>query len=691
MILACLVSCTAAKDDYTVMEINESEFEDFYADYLNQSIYDAQSNSGPSDPKTLENNFPKTSYSDWNQGTCGNCWVWGSTAAVAQSYYKFSGISTPLSIQFFDSNYFNGNIGQAKPHAWACTGGDVVEFAEVYNNGLNQSYDGQPFVIPWSNVNASYGDITAAYNKDNETLVPKEWITVTPNMGFYWINPERILSNQSDRDVSITNITESLLDGKVITYTLYWSNRTNFNSFEHMWDYEPDTLYDPTYMDGEIYDLAQGASGHTMVLVGYNKSDPDPDGWYWIVQNSWGTSENRSEGKFKLKMNISYNASLYTNSSKTGLQDLQYFTMMNVSWKTDPVLSGITPSSGETGSSVYIPNLSGTGFQDRADVALMKNGSNDIVASNVTVVSGETITCDFDLVNASPGSWDVIVTNTDNRSATLENGFRVTAPVPVSGGGEGDGQVTSCSVTSPGALAGGTMTFSVNQPLSGNSPDMLVSVQVTPSRVLGSTDLLVSGGGAVDTSGLNDRTIVGIVSLELAGVNPSAVSGAAITFTVTGQRLSENGLKPEDIVLMRNHNGAWSELPTTFDHEENGIYYFAATTPGFSYFAITGRTNATDRNTTDILSHVPVQNGTPSVTAVPEVTRAPATAATSVPAATKTTQVPVADEGTHPVEGIPVVTVVIAVIGIVVAAAAGILVRRWWIRRQNPALFRKYD
>ncbi|MDD1701854.1 MAG: hypothetical protein LUQ31_02590, partial [Methanoregula sp.] len=109
--------------------------------YNNAEIYDSYLNAAaPNFPDYVDNEFPKTSYADWDQGRCGDCWVWSCTAAVAQSYRLYSGNDIPLSVQFFNSNYFAGNIGQVLPHDWACTSGTPTEFVNSYNAGLNQSY-----------------------------------------------------------------------------------------------------------------------------------------------------------------------------------------------------------------------------------------------------------------------------------------------------------------------------------------------------------------------------------------------------------------------------------------------------------------------------------------------------------------------------------------------------------------------
>ena len=61
---------------------------------------------------------------------------------------------------------------------------------------------------------------------------------------------------------------------------------------------------------------------------------------------------------------------------------------------------------------------------------------------------------------------------------------------------------------------------------------------------------------------------------------------------------------------------------------------------------------------------------------------------TTKPVTTVTTVVPASPE---PSPGFPVVLVVVGVAGVIVLIAGIVLIRRWLIRRQNPALFRKYD
>jgi len=68
---------------------------------------------------------------------------------------------------------------------------------------------------------------------------------------------------------------------------------------------------------------------------------------------------------------------------------------------------------------------------------------------------------------------------------------------------------------------------------------------------------------------------------------PETVAGATVSFTADADAL---GVAPEDVAMFRLVDGEWTELDTT--REGDGAY--AAETPGFSYFAVSGTDDAGD-------------------------------------------------------------------------------------------------
>ncbi|MBU4174241.1 MAG: hypothetical protein KKB90_01075 [Actinobacteria bacterium] len=92
-----------------------------------------------------------------------------------------------------------------------------------------------------------------------------------------------------------------------------------------------------------------------------------------------------------------------------------------------PTVESISPSKGSNSDPVEITNLAGKNFRNGAAVKLKKNGQEDINATNVNVVSSQKITCDFNLKGQTPGSYNVEVKNTDNKSGMKENGFQIYA------------------------------------------------------------------------------------------------------------------------------------------------------------------------------------------------------------------------------------------------------------------------
>jgi len=291
-----------------------------------------------------------------------------------------------------------------------------------------------------------------------------------------------------------------------------------------------------------------------------------------------------------------------------------------------------------------------------------------------------------------------------NISATVD-GQTVFVPVTVTSSGSGadtsgdTGRGTSFVATAPGTTAGGTMTFAVSEPLNAGGTGYsyaITTVSFVPAQFLGATDLIVTDAGS--TSHAPDgRSVAGVVVIEPVAVNPSAISSGTITFAVSGTWLSAHGLTPADVVLMRYHDGTWAELPTMYQYTSGNAYYFSATTPGFSYFAIASRNSTAAANTTATVPSPAAEITTAGSTQAPPAPVTPGAVKTTslqvsssvAPATTAAPAVPGANAGGS--GGFPVTTVALIGAGIAVLIGAGWYIHRWWIRRQNPALFRKYD
>ena len=84
-----------------------------------------------------------------------------------------------------------------------------------------------------------------------------------------------------------------------------------------------------------------------------------------------------------------------------------------------PTVTGIAPSTGVAGISVFVTNLAGTNFiVGSTPTVQLKNGLSTITATGVTVVNSNSITCKIPLPTTSAGIWDVVVTNPDLQSGT---------------------------------------------------------------------------------------------------------------------------------------------------------------------------------------------------------------------------------------------------------------------------------
>ena len=70
------------------------------------------------------------------------------------------------------------------------------------------------------------------------------------------------------------------------------------------------------------------------------------------------------------------------------------------------------------------------------------------------------------------------------------------------------------------------------------------------------------------------------------------IENATVSFKVEKSWIQDKKIDKSSIILNRYSDKAWNQLPTSLLSEDDKYLYFTAQTPGFSPFAITGKSTA---------------------------------------------------------------------------------------------------
>jgi hypothetical protein len=282
----------------------------------------------------------------------------------------------------------------------------------------------------------------------------------------------------------------------------------------------------------------------------------------------------------------------------------------------------------------------------------------------------------------SPGIYQVTlqVFNQDGYNSTRKAGY-ITVFLTDDGGSDSGGDIPSPLTPTPTTtLIGKTITEMVN--VGGGSA--VSRAEVTGTNL--GKNLVVAAfprNNLPSGIALTQTTVYQYISIVSSTI-PGVVDQATLEFSVPQAWLTEHGFTEGDVVMMHYDNGKWVKLDTWYVSQNSGNVFYRSTTPGFSYFAIVYQKDGTDMGAV-----------TPDATTSPPpvtVLKAPVQEAPSPVEITreKTPAIPTAP-ATKPSGGIPMTTIIIGMTGSIATIIGTVLLRHWWIRKQNPTLFRKND
>ena len=414
-----------------------------------------------------------------NQGGCGSCWAFATTAALESAVLRAEntpGVDLNLSEQVLVS------CGSSGGHdAGSCAGG-VIQYASNYIRDTGLPLES---CYPYTGTDGSCGSACGTYNTATYTIT--SWA-----------------------DVTGTSPTVSAIRDALVSYGPLVTTMDVYDDFF-------------SYVSG-VYTHTTGdyAGGHAILIVGYNDA-----GQYFIVKNSWGASWGES-GYFKIAyselgtvVNFGDYTLRYTGSSCSYFvtpsnQSLSYpagsgsvtvATQSNCAWTAVSNAAWITVTSGASGTGNGTVNYSATA----------NTGAKS--RSGTLTIAGKTFT-----VTQAGVPPTVIFTSPANGATGVPVGQTFTVTFSESMNSASVLNYSNYSYSTP---SGGTTTLSsATGSLTYNSQSNQLSYTPSTSLTSGTTYTVTISTGVTDDEVVNMASTY-TWSFTTAGTPPVTSSGSS--------------------------------------------------------------------------------------------------------------------------------------------------------------------
>ena len=332
----------------------------------------------------------------------------------------------------------------------------------------------------------------------------------------------------------------------------------------------PDTVTCKYFLNGSTSNQTMTKSGNVCLgqterLKNYNSSN-DPYNITFFAEDGTG-NVRKTEAKFNVSDSVAPNSAggLAISSSPSTTSATVTVSGVNESVNVTVFYGTVVGTLSSTARE--------TDFNNSQTVSLSSLTASTQYHYNISI-------CDYNGNCVKNGTYNFTTSAAASTSSS-------TSSSSSGGGGGGTVETTAPTVTSSTSrvwdaiASGATTTLTV-----GKDTIAVDSVAFTAAADLKSAGLTI---GVLDKNPASEApadAAYQYLEIKSSNIGTTAVKDIQIAFKVPISWVDGQNAKKEDITLYRYTDGAWTALPTTYASSDGTYYYYTATTPGFSYFAI---------------------------------------------------------------------------------------------------------